>query len=44
MEWRWVGVGVEGVSILLQCFDFETGVKISWKLNFSHTDLLLIEP
>ena len=40
----WVGVGVSGggggvedVSISLQCFDFDAGVKISWRLNiFSH--------
>ena len=41
-----VGVGVVGVgwgwgcgdvSISLQCFDFDAGVKISWRLNiFSH--------
>ena len=47
--WRWVcglgwgwwvsggGGGVGDVSISLQCFDFDAGVKISWRLNiFSH--------
>ena len=31
------GGGVGDVSISLQCFDFDAGVKISWRLNiFSH--------
>ena len=33
----WWGGGGGGVSISLQCFDFDAGVKISWRLNiFSH--------